>query len=265
MNKFEEKKSLIHLGILCVVSFVLKNILTLIFQKTGFFNTTYLILISNGLITVLAVFMPFIVGKYFFGLLSAKKQDTNKFKIKFKTSILITLFSFGLCMFLNFVTAFISMLCFKQGFENTTSVYENDVWTISLMVVVLAVIPAICEEIVFREIVISAFQQYGNKFAIYISALSFGILHNSLSSIFFAICLGAVFAFLRIITNSVIPSMTVHFLNNVLGVLTIILPTIMSQQDYNIMYFIIIGLSAVLTVLGIIFIILKRKSFIQQN
>lgn len=79
----------------------------------------------------------------------------------------------------------------------------------------IAVVPAICEEIVFRGIVTrSLVPRWSAGFAIIVSAAVFSAYHFSIVQLVPTFLLGLVFAHVALCSDSAIPTMVAHFLNN---------------------------------------------------
>ena len=94
-----------------------------------------------------------------------------------------------------------------------------DLWTGLL---VLAVVPAICEEVAFRGYILSGLLR-GNttRSAIVLSALLFGFMHVLLSlfqQFFNAALLGVVLGYLAVRSGSLLPGIVFHLLHNGLAV-----------------------------------------------
>jgi sodium transport system permease protein len=91
----------------------------------------------------------------------------------------------------------------------------------------MALVPAVCEEVAFRGYILSGLMRaYRPRTAIIISALLFGFLHVLLSlfqQLFNAALLGIVLGLLAIRSRSLLPCILFHFLNNAI-VLTRALP-----------------------------------------
>jgi sodium transport system permease protein len=88
--------------------------------------------------------------------------------------------------------------------------------------VVLALIPAVCEELAFRGFILSGLEdQRRTRSAILLSALMFGFLHVLLSlfqQLFNATLLGIVLGLLAVRSRSILPGIVFHFLSNALAV-----------------------------------------------
>lgn len=79
----------------------------------------------------------------------------------------------------------------------------------------VALVPAICEETLYRGYVMRAFQKsWGIWPAIILSGLLFGLYHVQLSNLIPLASLGMLFAYITWTTKSILPAMVAHFINN---------------------------------------------------
>jgi sodium transport system permease protein len=89
-------------------------------------------------------------------------------------------------------------------------------------VLLLAALPAVCEEVAFRGYILSGLERHHRtRSAILLSALLFGFLHVLLSlfqQLFNATLLGIVLGLLAVRSKSILPGIIFHFLNNALAV-----------------------------------------------
>jgi len=91
---------------------------------------------------------------------------------------------------------------------------EKD-YSIWLMLFHVALVPAVCEEILYRSYVLRAFQKNWSIWpAIIVSGLFFGMYHVQLSNLIPLAFIGMILAYITWTTQSVIPAMAAHFVNN---------------------------------------------------
>jgi sodium transport system permease protein len=83
-----------------------------------------------------------------------------------------------------------------------------------LIWLVVAITPAICEEVLFRGFILSGLRRLGAVSAIGISALLFGIAHASIYRLLPTVFLGVVFGLIVWRTGSLLCSIVAHALNN---------------------------------------------------
>lgn len=84
----------------------------------------------------------------------------------------------------------------------------------------IALVPAICEEILFRGYVLRSFEKsWGIMWAIIISGIIFGMFHLQLANVLPLASIGILLAFMTWISQSIYPAMIAHFVNNGASVL----------------------------------------------
>ncbi|MCC0720693.1 ABC transporter permease subunit/CPBP intramembrane protease [Clostridioides sp. ZZV14-6105] len=102
------------------------------------------------------------------------------------------------------------------------SLFMKDKFLLNLLIIGL--LPAICEEIFFRGFIFSAFSKSKNgvksvKLAIICSGVLFGIMHMDFIRIIPTSILGIIFAYSVYKSGSIFVSMLLHFLNNSVAVI----------------------------------------------
>lgn len=79
----------------------------------------------------------------------------------------------------------------------------------------IGIVPAVCEEIMYRGYILRALEKsWGITAAILISGLVFGAYHLQPSNLLPLATLGVFLAYVTYISNSLIPAMVAHFVNN---------------------------------------------------
>ena len=121
--------------------------------------------------------------------------------------------------FLSWLNAFIPVPEMFSDMQNTQmQMIENYLRGDHILVLTLfhvALVPAICEETLYRGYVLSAFQKsWGIWPAIIVSGLLFGLYHIQLSNLLPLATLGMVFAYITWISESIIPAIIAHLINN---------------------------------------------------
>ena len=88
------------------------------------------------------------------------------------------------------------------------------------VLLVMAFLPAVCEELAFRGFILSGLRRTGSKWnAITITALLFGITHGVLQQSISATLVGLIIGYITIQSGSLLPAICFHFVHNSLGVL----------------------------------------------
>lgn len=79
----------------------------------------------------------------------------------------------------------------------------------------VALVPAVCEEVLFRGYVLRAFEKSWSIWpAIILSGILFGLYHLQLTNLLPLLSIGILLAFLTWISGSIVPAMVAHFVNN---------------------------------------------------
>lgn len=87
-------------------------------------------------------------------------------------------------------------------------------WSIFVTMVVMA---PICEEILFRKVLIDRIRLYGDKAAILVSSVVFGLSHGNFYQFFYAFGIGLVLAYIYIQTGKLRYTIIFHMIINFLG------------------------------------------------
>lgn len=89
-----------------------------------------------------------------------------------------------------------------------------------------AIVPAVCEEYLFRGGVLTALLPFGKTTAILASALLFGLMHQNPLQILYTTIMGVVIGYIYVETKSIWACMLLHFANNFITVLEEFLPAL---------------------------------------
>lgn len=89
-----------------------------------------------------------------------------------------------------------------------------------LMFFLVAISPGLCEEMLFRGLIMNAFESHFNKkIGVIAAAILFGLFHFNVQNILGPIILGIVFGYLVQVTNSILTSILLHTFNNGIAVI----------------------------------------------
>ncbi len=86
-----------------------------------------------------------------------------------------------------------------------------------ISMIVIAVIPAIIEEVCVRGIVLQPLRRYGDKFAILMSSIIFSLLHGNMEQIPYTLTAGLLLGYVAVATGSLWPGIIIHFINNLIA------------------------------------------------
>lgn len=107
-----------------------------------------------------------------------------------------------------------------------------DMPTAVLTFVQLAVIAPIFEELWFRGLVLESLRPYGNGFAIFISAILFGLTHSNFEQFFYAAALGVFLGYIAVSTRSIVTTTIMHAMFNSISGVMLLLSADKDVGDY---------------------------------
>ena len=135
-------------------------------------------------------------------------------------AVLLIAFGMAFCVLANYLVNYWLQAISFFGIEPYQGGYNNDAGLLPLVLNLLtyALIPGVVEEVVFRGFLLGALQPFGERRALLLSALLFGLAHLNFTQMPFAFLLGLFFGFVFLRTGRLWPCMMVHFLNNAMSV-----------------------------------------------
>ncbi len=191
---------------------------------------------SFGLLSFLGEYGKYIVNGglqigilFFFTIFMFKFLTKTSLKKTFyafsyqKVSFRIVLISIGLGVvvyFLNiFIASFFNSILSLIGYEFSTSTSSTPtILTLILGLIFTAILPAICEENTHRGMLLFGNAKLGLVKNILLTGLMFGLLHMNIEQFFYATMIGIFLNFVLYATDSIYPSIIIHFMNNGIGV-----------------------------------------------
>lgn len=99
-------------------------------------------------------------------------------------------------------------------FQGATLTIAPGILPVISAFVMMAVVPAVSEELLFRGHIMGAFERHGTARALTISSILFGLLHGSVESLPIQLMMGFVIGYLVIATDSIVIGMLYHFVHN---------------------------------------------------
>jgi membrane protease YdiL (CAAX protease family) len=123
------------------------------------------------------------------------------------------------------------------------------------MLLTLALLPAVLEEMLFRYLPMKLLLPYSARAAVVSSAVLFASFHLDILKIPYALIAGFIFITVDIMADSVIPSIVIHFTNNALSV--VLMKYADTELSERVVYITLIPLLLV----SLLFIIIGRKSY----
>ena len=219
----------------------------------------------NCLYYLIAGFLPFGL------ILYLSNQDPNVVvptrKVKFSTFISCIFAGSTLCLLANYPTNYICALI--ETFGLNTAIPESHIpqtiYGIILYYIYVGIIPPLVEEFIFRGVILSRLQKYGNGFAIFASSLLFALYHGNIMQLIFAFICGFVLGFVTIRTKNIFIPIIIHLINNSISVTGELLYEYCYENFANMISSAIILSLFALGAISLIYLIIKRKYFFKHD
>ncbi len=175
-----------------------------------------------NVLTVIGQLAVYALGFPVFYLLMRRIPSWRKKEpqsIKFGTFFVLMIFCFGVTYVADLprqiimygIHLFIEM-------EEVNPLYEvlgdMKLWMVVVLTVFLA---PIMEELMFRKMLVDRLVPFGQKTAVIVSGLSFGLFHGNFHQFFYATALGMVFAYIYSSTGRIRYNILLHMVINIMG------------------------------------------------
>lgn len=164
----------------------------------------------------MAVFVPLIIylapiAAYFFIFKVSVRDTLSIKKLKPLNIVLIVLISLIIQPLLMLIST-LSTIIFPNNVSGVLETYSNyPLWTVILSV---AIIPALCEELFFRGLVFSNYRNISFFKAAVTCGFIFGMAHMDGQQFFYAFFMGIIFCYFVYKTGSIFASIISHFTIN---------------------------------------------------
>ncbi len=217
---------------------------------------TYLSFLLPCIALALAIFVTIKCCKVPF------KETLKFYNFSFKKRYwaVVVLLSFGMLFGLGELNNMFIEFLSKFGYqEPQSSLPTLSVWSVLLCTLIIAVLPPILEEYLFRGLVMQSISCFSKIAAIFLTAILFSIYHMSPAKTLYQFVVGIIFSFVCLKSGSLVPTVIIHFLNNFLIILDYYFGIFSFVQSAKIL-FTIIGLICILVAFTIMFLD-KNKCF----
>ncbi len=143
---------------------------------------------------------------------SPKKLKTGQFMI-------VIMICFAIMYAGNLIGALINLIIQLLAQSSMTNliqqlITESSIWANMVFIVLLA---PVAEELFFRRLLIPKLLPFGEKPAVILSALAFGLIHGNLIQFFYAFGLGLAFGYIFVKTGKIIYTIILHMIINFIG------------------------------------------------
>lgn len=144
------------------------------------------------------------------------RQAVSKQKCKTKYLAIALLLQIGL-LSLSELNAWFLQFLGKFGYQDAgITLPSMDGFGFVGVLVCVAVLPALMEEIFFRGVLLSGLQSFGKWGSILLCGALFSLYHQNPAQTLYQFCCGVAFALVAIRAGSILPTVLAHFFNNAL-------------------------------------------------
>lgn len=230
----EFRRTLIKLAALAVITVINDNFLYNLFLypallilslfPEGVSNTGYYAML--WIVNDVSVYLIPAVSAYFLFRSDLKQPNPYKKHSTYVPTFSVPLTFFALCfvgslasLVTDFIAGVIDSLFATGEIPDAMEGALPQVGTIGtylVFILTVSVAAPICEELIFRKLMLVPLRKHGDGFAIVTTALFFGFTHGNFDQLPYAFVVGLLFGLLAVNSNSVIPTMFLHTVNNLL-------------------------------------------------
>jgi len=208
-----------------LVYFIILLLFVIVRIVTGAVDLSFMSEEVNDVVfsVIIQIVLMFLLQIFLFSKLQKQKVRKTFSDFKYKAiSPLAIIYSIliGVCCYLlniaisSFFGGLIGLFGYEKGAGVSSGIANTSFPYFILQVVLVAVLPAICEETTHRGLLIHGYSMLGIKRAVIYSSLMFGLMHLNINQFFYATILGFLIALSTLMSKSIIPAMIIHFMNN---------------------------------------------------
>ena len=181
--------------------------------------------VTAELLNALAYAVSFLLPVGFFYAISKKKQ-TEPVGLSLESSeempVLATLAVVFLGSSACLASSYVNSILFPVSDRAYDIYFAQELgggYSLVLMFISVAIIPAFVEELLFRGVILSNIRPYSESDAVLISAILFGLMHQAPYQLFYTTAVGVILGVIRVKTGSIWMGVLVHFFNNFYSIL----------------------------------------------
>ncbi len=219
----QKRKLGFSLGLILVSSQMIFTVMELLLNYLGVEESIVVTYLLNA-------FSLYIVAFLLAKLLLRKVENVEpkpKVKLTFKKFMWYLFVAYGIgifcATFTNEIITLISKVCNKEFSDRVEEMMSNS--TPIPLILFVAIIGPIFEELIFRGLLLKKLRVYGDKTAIIYTSIAFGLFHTNISQILFAAVIGAVLGYVVCKTNNIKYSIIIHIIINMLSSIATIIST----------------------------------------
>lgn len=198
---------IVYIVIENLILVLLSILLALKVPRTATLSYIFSFLVEVGFVA--AVFISARISK----TAVVEATGLNK-KITVKQALFVVLLCVICLIGFSPITTTFSDFLTNVGYSSNTDISVNSWGTYFLFLFTMAIVPAFCEELLFRGLIYNGLKKWNSTGALFVSAALFMLMHGSPDQTVHQFFLGLVLALVFSCTGSLWAPMLLHFLNN---------------------------------------------------
>ncbi len=233
-----------------------EDIIYVMFDKFAWFAIPFILLTQISFVLIYFCFHKI-------NRLSFKATNLHLKKINWKTALLAVVVGI-VCVggFIGLIEGCFGKLWQAMGLKPSgVALPLNTWWWYILNMIILGVVPAIAEELLFRGVIFQGLKEKFSKWpSILISALLFALIHQNLEQLIYPFFLGIVLAVTFERTNNLVYSILIHMFNNFTTITINFVLNMNGIEKLNLpatWWFVLASIAAAAVVFGVLFLLDK--------
>lgn len=203
-----------------LASLVFSSLIMVLFGFIGLTQNDYTNFANSGVGYLISSLVLYFVMFMVFFKFNKNKSNNITSKFSFKKLIIYTLIAIAVFFLVSPIVNWLSHYLTKAGFEPSVIPYELTTGNYIISIISLVLLPAICEELLFRGLIFKGLKKHGKILSCTLTALLFGIYHMSIFQTVYPLVFGLILCVIMYNENNIIYCIVAHAVNNFLALTT---------------------------------------------
>ena len=209
---------LLQFGLSNIFSTAIQPLLASLFYAVLSEQTAYYLSeVTYGFLYLIAFGLPALILR---GITENKKDEkVSHKKLPFTSKLMLLFATIAVVFCFSQINALLVSHFPFYDYMQSTAIPSNplDANGISLLIFTLVIVPALCEEFLFRATILRLLLPYSKSFAVIASAVCFGLMHRNPIQILYATAAGIALGIVYIKTGSYVWAFLTHLVNNLIS------------------------------------------------
>lgn len=184
-------------------------------ENSSIMDSSFYKMLGNLFIVVVSMLILLLIAKYLFKIKfeDMLRPKASLVKNGFRWFPLSMSMNYAASIAISIVVGILSTAGLTVP-EQDFSISDSSAGALAMQFAYVILLGPLCEELLYRGVIITLLRPYGKGLAVFFSALFFGAMHGNIPQFASAFAGGLVFAAVAVKYNSIIPTIVIHILNN---------------------------------------------------